>query len=100
MSSSSSKEAIERLKYLEKSHDGFEISLYDLKLRGPGEVLGQRQSGLPTFLVADIMKDFPILSIARKDADEIIHDYIQNHEYQGIVCKIQEKLQVNNEYVD
>ena len=100
MSSSSSKEAIERLKYLEKSHNGFEISLYDLKLRGPGEVLGQRQSGLPTFLVADIMKDFPILSIARKDADEIIHDYIQNHEYQGIVCKIQEKLQVNNEYVD
>lgn len=100
MSSSPSKEAIERLKYLEKSHDGFEISLYDLKLRGPGEVLGQRQSGLPTFLVADIMKDFPILSIARKDADEIIHDYIQNHEYQGIVCKIQEKLQVNNEYVD
>ncbi len=100
MSSSSSKEAIERLKYLEKSHDGFEISLYDLKLRGPGEVLGQRQSGLPTFLIADIMKDFPILSIARKDADEIIHDYIQNHEYQGIVCKIQEKLQVNNEYVD
>lgn len=100
MSSSSSKEAIERLKYLEKSHDGFEISLYDLKLRGPGEVLGQRQSGLPTFLVADIMKDFPILSIARKDADEIIHDYIQNHEYRGIVCKIQEKLQVNNEYVD
>ena len=100
MSSSSSKEAIERLKYLEKSHDGFEISLYDLKLRGPGEVLGQRQSGLPTFLVADIMKDFPILSIARKDADEIIHDYIQNHEYQGIVCKIQEKLQANNEYVD
>lgn len=100
MSSSSSKEAIERLKYLEKSHDGFEISLYDLKLRGPGEVLGQRQSGLPTFLVADIMKDFPILSITRKDADEIIHDYIQNHEYQGIVCKIQEKLQVNNEYVD
>lgn len=100
MSSSSSKEAIERLKHLEKSHDGFEISLYDLKLRGPGEVLGQRQSGLPTFLVADIMKDFPILSIARKDADEIIHDYIQNHEYHGIVCKIQEKLQVNNEYVD
>lgn len=100
MSSSTTSEAKERLRYLEKSHDGFEISLYDLKLRGPGEVLGHRQSGLPTFLVADLMKDFPILSIARKDADEIIQDYVQKHEYQGIICKIQEKLKVNNEYVD
>ena len=100
MSSSTTSEAKERLRYLEKSHDGFEISLYDLKLRGPGEVLGHRQSGLPTFLVADLMKDFPILSIARKDADKIIQDYVQKHEYQGIICKIQEKLKVNNEYVD
>ncbi len=100
MSAASSPEAKERLQYLEKSHDGFEISLYDLKLRGPGEVLGQRQSGLPTFLVADVMKDFPILSVARKDAQEMIHDYVQNHEYQGIMSQIQEKLKVNNEYVD
>ena len=100
MSSTSSQEAKERLKYLEKSVDGFEISSYDLKLRGPGEVLGQRQSGLPTFLVADLMKDFPILSIARKDADEIIQDFLKKHEYQGIIHKIQEKLKVNNEYVD
>ena len=74
--------------------------MYDLKLRGPGEVLGQRQSGLPTFLVADVMKDFPILSVARKDAQEMIYDYVQNHEYQGIMSQIQEKLKVNNEYVD
>ena len=100
MSASSSPEAKERLQYLEKSHDGFEISLYDLKLRGPGEVLGQRQSGLPTVLVADVMKDFPILSVARKDAQEMIYDYVQNHEYQGIMSQIQEKLKVNNEYVD
>ena len=62
--------------------------------------MGQRQSGLPTFLVADVMKDFPILSVARKDAQEMIHDYVQNHEYQGIMSQIQEKLKVNNEYVD
>ncbi len=100
MSSSKSPEAIERLKYMEKSHDGFEISLYDLKLRGPGEVLGQRQSGLPTFLIADIMKDFPVLSIARKDAEEIVNDYIEKNEYSGLIGRIQDKLKENNEYID
>lgn len=100
MSSSKTPEAIERLKYMEKSHDGFEISLYDLKLRGPGEVLGQRQSGLPTFLIADIMKDFPVLSIARKDAEEIVKDYVEKNEYLGVMSRIQEKLKENNEYID
>ena len=100
MSSSKAPEAIERLKYMEKSHDGFEISLYDLKLRGPGEVLGQRQSGLPTFLIADIMKDFPVLSIARKDAEEIVSDYIEKNEYFGLIGRIQDKLKENNEYID
>ena len=73
MSSSTSKDAVERLKYMEKSHDGFEISMYDLQLRGPGEVLGNRQSGVPTFLIADILKDFPVLQIARDDAIYLIN---------------------------
>lgn len=100
MSSSSSKEAIERLKYMEKSLDGFEISMYDLKVRGPGEVLGHRQSGLPTFLVADVFKDFPILNVAREDAYKIIEDVKNKNGYIQLVTKIQEKLQENNEYVD
>lgn len=100
MSSMSSKEAVERLKYLEKETDGFEISMFDLKMRGPGEVLGSKQSGLPTFLVADVLKDFNILSVARDDALKIINDYHQNHIYYNLVNKIQEKLKENNEYVD
>ena len=100
MSSSTSKEAIERLKYLEKSHDGFEISTYDLQLRGPGEVLGNRQSGLPTFLVADVLKDFNILAIARDDAIKLIDDYDHQKGYQQLISRIQENLKENNEYVD
>ena len=100
MSSSSSQDAIDRLKYLEKSHDGFEISMYDLQVRGPGEVLGSRQSGLPTFLVADVLKDFPILTVARDDALEIIDDYHHQKGYQHLMRTIQENLKENNEYVD
>lgn len=100
MSSSSSKEAIDRLKYMEKSHDGFEISTYDLQLRGPGEVLGSRQSGLPTFLVADVLKDFNILTIAREDAMKMIDDYHHHKGYQKLISKIKENLKENNEYVD
>lgn len=100
MSSSTSQEAIERLKYLEKSHDGFEISLYDLQTRGPGEVLGNRQSGLPSFLVADVMKDFPILTLVRDDAHEMLEDYFHCHAHQDIILQIQENLKVNNEYAD
>lgn len=98
MSSSSTQEAIERLKYMEKSLDGFEISMYDLKVRGPGEVLGNRQSGLPTFLVADVFKDFPILNAARRDAMKIIEN--RNNGYQSLIECIEEKLKENNEYVD
>ena len=100
MSSSTSKEAIERLKYMEKSHDGFEISMYDLQIRGPGEVLGNRQSGLPTFLVADVFKDFPILNVAREDAMRIVEGYEKRNEYYHLMSTIQEKLKENNEYVD
>lgn len=100
MSSSTSKDAVERLKYMEKSHDGFEISMYDLQLRGPGEVLGNRQSGVPTFLIADILKDFPVLQIARDDAIYLIDKYKKGIGYQELIQKIEKNLSVNNEYID
>jgi ATP-dependent DNA helicase RecG len=51
-----------------RTTDGFEIAEADLKLRGPGEFLGVRQSGLPNFRVADIIKDEEIIREAREAA--------------------------------
>ena len=98
MSSSDTKEAKERLSFLEQCHDGFEISQYDLQHRGPGEVLGHKQSGLPSFLVADLFKDFPILEIAREDAQFILEK--RENDYQSFIQKIKNNLKETNEYID
>lgn len=63
---------LQRLKILEKSNDGFLIASEDLKLRGPGEMFGLRQSGLPNFQFANIVSDFRIFECARDDANEIL----------------------------
>lgn len=63
-----------RLKVLEETADGFKIAEADLKFRGPGELLGVRQSGLPDFRVADLLKDRDILEEAKKQAEEIVND--------------------------
>ena len=52
--------------------DGFKISYYDLKLRGPGDILGYRQSGLPSFNLGNVVDDAAIMASARKDAEEIM----------------------------
>lgn len=72
LSDSHNETSIERVRFLENCDDGFEISEFDLKLRGPGEVLGQRQSGLPTFTIANLFEDYQILETARKDAQVIL----------------------------
>ena len=64
-----------RLEVLSKSNDGFEIAEIDLKLRGPGQVLGTKQSGLPDFALANLINDADVLEIARQQAEKIIdHD--------------------------
>ncbi|MBI9010274.1 MAG: ATP-dependent DNA helicase RecG [Tenericutes bacterium] len=64
--------ASDRLKILKETSDGFLISEYDLSLRGPGEVFGKSQSGIPNFKMADLMKDNQILEEALEDAEQII----------------------------
>lgn len=71
-SSTKSEETKLRLKIMEQTNDGFVIAEEDLALRGPGEFLGIRQSGLPDLIISDIIKDAKILEIARKEAIEII----------------------------
>lgn len=67
-----SNDAIERLQVLEQSQDGFFIAEMDMRLRGPGQVLGTRQSGLPDFALASLVEDREVLELARVAAEEII----------------------------
>lgn len=53
---------------MEETTDGFHIAEVDLRLRGPGDVLGVRQSGLPEFRFADLVSDAALIVIARDDA--------------------------------
>ncbi len=64
--------ARERIRTLVESTDGFYISEMDLKLRGPGEFFGTKQSGLPSLRVANILRDAEILEIARREAIDFI----------------------------
>ncbi len=69
-----SEEARERLQAMVSTTDGFKISEMDLKLRGAGDLLGTRQSGLPMFRLADLVHDQPILHKAREAAFALIED--------------------------
>ncbi|MCK9272686.1 ATP-dependent DNA helicase RecG [Candidatus Gracilibacteria bacterium] len=61
----------ERLKAMEKTNDGFELSEIDLELRGPGEVYGVRQSGIPDFKIASL-SDFELISEIREDIENML----------------------------
>jgi ATP-dependent DNA helicase RecG len=63
-----SKESRERLRVLEQTNDGFEIAEADLKMRGPGELLGHQQSGLPKFRFGDLATDWDLIQQARRIA--------------------------------
>lgn len=100
LTNSNTDEAKERLEFLKTCNDGFEISYYDLKLRGPGDVLGNKQSGLPTFLIGDVFKDFNILEVARKDAIELLNHKSNDSIYLKLIDQIETTLSKNNQYVD
>ena len=65
-------EAMQRLALLEKTSDGFKISEEDLRLRGPGDFFGERQSGLPELKLADLIEDYPVLVQARGAAEALL----------------------------
>jgi len=70
--SPTTEEGKKRLRILTKTNDGFTIAEEDLALRGPGDFFGTRQTGLPLFRVADLIRDAQWLTTARKDATELI----------------------------
>ncbi|MEK7309372.1 MAG: ATP-dependent DNA helicase RecG, partial [Planctomycetota bacterium] len=65
-------ESEQRLKIMEETSDGFRIAEEDLRIRGPGEFLGTRQSGLPEFKVANLATDFGVLKLTHTDSKEIL----------------------------
>ena len=72
LTGSQDEKVMERLEILEKTTNGFEISYQDLRLRGPGDILGTKQSGLPDFILGNPVEDTRIIAQARKDAEQII----------------------------
>lgn len=87
---SSSVKSWERTKVMEKSSDGFFIANEDLRLRGPGEIFGTRQHGIPELMVSDFSTDYNILSRANVEASDIISGKIKISagEYNKIVEEI------------
>lgn len=84
LSPTKEKDSLQRLRILEKTSDGFAISRADLQLRGPGDILGTRQSGVPGFILGDVIQDTKILEVARDDAAEVlkqIEDYPELKRY-------------------
>ncbi|MNY17632.1 ATP-dependent DNA helicase RecG [compost metagenome] len=72
VTSGSSEATKQRMQVMVATNDGFVIAEQDLKLRGPGEFLGTRQSGLPDFMLADLAQDTALLEAARKASFELL----------------------------
>ncbi|MFN0107425.1 MAG: ATP-dependent DNA helicase RecG [Blastocatellia bacterium] len=82
---SKTREARERLKIMEETTDGFKIAEKDLEIRGPGEVMGIRQSGLPEFRVANIVRDQNILELAKREASLFLSEGINTQETNRLI---------------
>ncbi|MDE5978117.1 MAG: ATP-dependent DNA helicase RecG [Turicibacter sp.] len=72
MSDIKNEQSLERLKIMTGTTDGFEIAEADLKLRGPGDFFGEKQSGAPVFKMADLVEDYKILEVAMQDAYRLV----------------------------
>jgi ATP-dependent DNA helicase RecG len=85
--------ARERIRTLVESTDGFYISEMDLKLRGPGEFFGTKQSGLPSLRVANILRDSEILEVARREAVDFIAHPPAEEDLRRVVAYIRDHWQ-------
>ena len=88
---------LQRLNTLVSTNDGFIIAQEDLRQRGPGDILGTRQSGIPDFILGSFNDDTNIMDTARKDAANIC-DHRENPDYAVILDRIASRYQ--EEYVD
>ncbi len=83
----------ERIRTMVDSNDGFEIAEMDLRLRGPGEFFGTKQSGLPSLRIASIVRDREILEIARREANDFVANPPSREELGAAVAYIRDHWQ-------
>ena len=86
ITNSKSELARQRLTAMAQTTDGFEIAELDLKIRGPGDLLGTKQAGVPDFYLADLIQDEKVLLLARKVAKKVMNQdpHLENPEHAGI----------------
>ncbi len=92
LSSADDAEALEKLRILEKTADGFEIAEADLRMRGPGDLLGTAQSGLPPLKIGDVFADRELMTLARNAAFLIFErdpllEIPENQRYRGLMAE-------------
>ncbi|MGB6992643.1 MAG: ATP-dependent DNA helicase RecG, partial [Thermoanaerobaculia bacterium] len=87
----SSDSTARRLNIFASSTDGFRVAEADLEIRGPGDLLGTRQSGVPLFRVADLVADREWLEIARKDAREILESSGQRDDLRPLLAAAEKR---------
>ena len=80
--------AKERLGIMEDSSDGFRIAEKDLEIRGPGDVMGTRQSGIPAFRIGNIVRDLEILEDARREAEHYLSARRMTRETSELIEKV------------
>jgi ATP-dependent DNA helicase RecG len=80
--------AQQRLGIMEETSDGFRIAEKDLEIRGPGEVMGTRQSGVPTFRVGNLVRDLHILEDARREADHYLTARRHTRETSRLIARV------------
>ena len=95
MSASKSKETKERLDILNKSNDGFFIASEDLRLRGPGDLFGIRQSGILDFKLGDVFQDSQVLQQASEGANLILEEdpQLEKEKYESLKQQVQKIIQ-------
>lgn len=92
-------DVIDRLNVLVRTNNGFEISYEDLRLRGPGDILGTRQSGVPDLILGNLYEDTNMIQVCKDDAFKIIQQP-ENPDYIRIVESVKQRREENSEYVD
>lgn len=84
-----------RMQIMTQSTDGFLIAEKDLQLRGPGEILGTKQHGLPDLKVADLLQDIKILEKSKKTAEKVLQEGLNKPEYKNLYAAVLNKFSNN-----